>query len=233
MGPEYTPPMDKCLHGAKLAVENAESLLESAEQIAEIENYGHATSLLVLAGEEAFKALAFMCRHDGLEITSRLEDWRMDMMQDHQTRHQYAAGSAVMLRIIAIIMKSAEAFQERREEGIEAAREARMEVVKEESARLLDPESSASKKLDSEIDWWKQANDLKEEGFYVDYGPGEWESPDQLDEEDYERAKEIVVNWVELLGGVVEGRENASQDTVEAVSDAQKEMIKELSDEFE
>lgn len=47
--------------------------------------------------------------------------------------------------------------------------------------------------------WWKQANNLKNSGFYVDFVNSKWESPKDITKEQFEVGREHILYLIEKI----------------------------------
>jgi AbiV family abortive infection protein len=228
VGSEYTPPRDKCLAGAEVTVDNAKTLLQSAKTLAEVGQYGPASSLIVLAGEEAFKAMTLLIRYKGLEIDDEMERWRTKMLSQHQPRHDVGTWMVLMKRLIDATVAGMEAYTEHYEENEEKAKEARMKVMTDRANQLLDDENEEVQQLQKEIDWWQNADELKQQGFYVDYGSQGWSSPNDLTQEDFIESKQVVEEAIDLASFAIESFRGMNQEEREEQAEKERQHLREM-----
>jgi len=230
MGQKYTPPEDVCLRGAEYASENALELYESAEDLARVEHYGPACSLLVLAGEEASKAMVLLARYQGLEIVPQMKKWRQNMMSRHEPRHEFSQLGALLERMVDSFIEGQEAFLEHRDEDEERAREARMKTIEGHAKRLLDDSTDEAQELQREVDWWENAEKLKQNGLYLDYNEEGWTRPKDITEDSYQKSLRIVKKSVDSTAEIVRRFREMDQQEREELTEIQKEYIRKVAD---
>lgn len=163
---------EKRIAGAKLMLSNALSLRSAAEDLARAARYGYATSLLVLAAEEALKAVLYYSAGNGLEL-------HPDGLENYQRSHKKRHGLACALLIIVYYVEKT---------GLEvddwgAIEERIVEVFKQ---LFLDVKNHAvPEQVHAVLHWWQRANDLKQKGMYVDEEPGGWSAPSEVSQGTY------------------------------------------------
>ena len=56
-------------------------------------------------------------------------------------------------------------------------------------------------KIEFNEEWWNQADNMKNKGFYVGFNKGnaQWESPDKVDEKQYKKSYKIVNEFLDLV----------------------------------
>lgn len=193
--------------GAAHAIENAQRLKDSAAALAEREDYASGISLLVLAAEEAVKAFLFSLHI----IESPLpNDLVQDLLRHHRVRHAFSSALTLLsgeleLAVDAEIRARDEELEKWKERDVnpEDPAPGRIAVI----ARLLD---GATQRVMSQIqpteewieesaeaEWWENANRLKMAGLYVDPTDEGWQTPQELDEEDYREAVQYAGSFVE------------------------------------
>lgn len=160
-------------------VRNALSLRSSAETLAHSAKYGHAISLLVLAAEEAVKAVLYYSAGNGLQIDPA-------GINDYKKLHKKRHGLACALLIIACyVEKSASEADDR-----DAVGENIIEVLKQLFADVQNDE--VPERARAVLQWWKGANDLKQKGMYVDDEGDGWSTPSKVSQDTYDVAYESV-----------------------------------------
>lgn len=215
--------------GAELTLENARRLEESARILGEQGIHGPAVSLLVLAGEEAAKA-SFFAQHVVKEDYPD-EEVRKLLMR-HTPRHDIA-------RMYPVLQYLAEQVVEREIQK-------RADELEDWNQKEVDPENPNPERLDAigalirrisaemaeslleleldaelakEFEWWKQANDLKMRGFYVDPVEDGWKTPSRLSESDYREAAKYVGEFINEVADDVEHLNSISGTGLENLQD--------------
>ncbi len=172
--------------GVRLATAQADRLLRASATIADEGDYGIATSLCILAGEEAVKAVALAAWAESMPLPT--EDHLRLLLRGHEARY-VAAG--VAFGVVDVIGA-----------GIAAVFAAVGGLAKEGHSQL--PEAQQRRKADwSRAAWWATAGDRKNRGLYVGFAGGRWIDPADVDEQDYREAFELVSQAVELAKGMV------------------------------
>ena len=165
--------------GAELMLNNAVKLRSSAEALARIEHYGHATSLLILAAEEALKAIVFCASANGIEVDPEGE---IKYKRWHKARHGLASKLLFIGTYIKrndIVVNDAECIDRK---IINVLRRLYEDVQSDE----------VPEEVYATLSWWKGANDLKQRGMYVDEAPGGWVTPSEFPRGTYVEAYNAV-----------------------------------------
>jgi AbiV family abortive infection protein len=193
--------------GAISAKNNAWVHFEAAEGLSRSGHTGLAISHFVLSIEESIKAhtlITFALKHnDDLELLA-------GAFSSHRAKHDAAlafSGASALLAPIAVKLAERSSIDSKE---------------KEDAAAVL---AGWGQKLDFEVllasfdlDWWKQANSMKEKGFYVDVdrNSGVWIAPDSIPQSEAVKARDIahsVLERIELLFAV-------PFDTLNSIGDA-------------
>lgn len=163
----------ECLSVYKELINSQERHFKSAETLASIEEYGQAVSHLILGSEELVKALIIY--FDGLGLRIRSIKGVKKFFRDHRTRHFTAGIFLFLSRTIKPMMQFIERFKvliyepamrtnmTEFETAIMTKDKAKAEEMTKEWAEDF------GKKMLVQMDFWEQADDLKQQGFYVDY----------------------------------------------------------------
>jgi len=169
------PEVKDAYEGGEAAIFNAESLLESAEAVADRGNFGTAVGLVVLGVEEAVKARALF----GLLAASRIghpfgltdKEFRDILYYRHAMRHALALRQEMSDETRTALLTGAEP---RDEKGRDALRRD-LEMAK----------------------WLIEANDAKLRGLYVDFVDAKWLQPKGAKPEDWKRALSVARPFIE------------------------------------
>jgi AbiV family abortive infection protein len=166
------PSADAALEGAVLCLGNARAHRHAARVLTAEKSFGCAVSHLVLGSEEVAKAVILISVGYGVEWDDKyLKVW----FTRHWPRH-FAGQFTIMLE--AVLERH---FPRGDMEGMNPGaqlraawrmmRFLRKNLVSEIFALGNDPE------LAKQIEWWGEADELKQRGFYVDYTSGKWRTP--------------------------------------------------------
>lgn len=164
------PPAEVCAEYSLEAANNAGRLRDVAGAAAELENFGVAVALLVLALEEAVKADLLTMRwkmellHPGLDYLVKNPD--VVTKRDHSVRHQVAARQVYASELYRLHAS------DMRDDAVEAA----------------------AKAVAAQVDWLVKADRLKQGGLYVD--PLLRSTPSTIARADYDTALSIVGPYV-------------------------------------
>ena len=163
------PPAEVCAEYSLEAANNAGRLRDVAATAAELDSFGVAVALLVLALEEAVKADLLTMRwkmellHPGLDYLVKNPD--VVTKRDHSVRHLVAARQIYANEVHRLHVGMPY-------EEIERAAEA----------------------VSAKVDWLMNADRLKQAGLYVD--PGQRSTPSKITRGDYDTALGIVGPYV-------------------------------------
>jgi AbiV family abortive infection protein len=187
--PPNIPRRAEATGGAKLAAANARRLLDASSHVADMGSFGTASSLAVLAGEEAIKALALVAWAGELPIPTQKQ--LSLVLRQHEPRH-LAAGMLV------------------------GAGEVMMTFVASIGAALLKrsgKESAEEQPIErwSRAAWWSEADTLKESGLYVEFAGRKWTTPADITKAEYERAQEMASQFVEMVEVMVKSDDPEEQ----------------------
>lgn len=165
-------------------LENSKVLLKSAELLSQKENFGVATSLTILGGEELVKAAFLYFRGKGFQFM-QFEGFK-GVFTNHAPKHE-AAKVAELLRIFDALIKLNEFSSEK--DGVKTGDRTARSVFTflKMAISFLEPIS----KMSQNIEWWINADNLKNRGLYVDY-KNELLSPSQITSTDYDKAVNII-----------------------------------------
>lgn len=162
------------LKGAKLCALNADDLFEGALSLEKLENHGAANSLMILSVEEYIKATVLLAGYCNVELGFDVKP----IFGNHKSKHDQGARIVPILDLIDVVS------------GILDKEKSRSESVLEFVNFVL---KRASKENQDKIEnWWREANNEKNNGFYVGYRNGNWQGPSRILKESYYESKKIV-----------------------------------------
>ncbi|HBF89352.1 MAG TPA: hypothetical protein DDX39_11990 [Bacteroidales bacterium] len=183
--------------GAEYALENAKKQFEAAELIAEKKNYGLACSLMVLSAEEALKAFAlfgddFLPDYSGIDFT--------ELFSSHNYKLNLIRSAIGLRTIVQTLNKNInEPVIENIEKPIDEIIEIRSKGIDNFVNWVENEISSKKTELSSQLGWWKQAEALKEDGFYIKYNNQGWHSPLKIKRARYDKTKKYVKDFIDMI----------------------------------
>lgn len=168
---------------ARAAVKNSRSLKSAAEAVGATGAYGPAVALLVLAAEEAVKGVIASYLAFGIEIDPKAtETYR----KSHRVRLQFARSALFVLTIVEQI----DVIQDVEFQDIDV-----MTTIVDVFERLLKSKKSEIENVRHQSNWlwFSRANDLKQSGFYTDFGEDNVLSkPEDVGIETYRESLRVV-----------------------------------------
>ncbi len=187
--------------GFRLCSNNADVHYDMATLIAKEGHFSMANSHLILAMEEAVKALFLYLKyiHNNVDIDVK------KMFKRHQHKHEFARDNYDVfhnkgLEVLGQVNEankisfSEEALSQMDETEAENIR-IFMEAFEARYKRIAKLNLQAS--LPNIRKWFNKADQYKSRGFYVDFQNNQWKKPDEIKQEDY-RFSEFVC-WTLVL----------------------------------
>ncbi|OYU80445.1 MAG: hypothetical protein CFE23_09315 [Flavobacterium sp. BFFFF1] len=156
-----SPQKSKGIHEA--IYKNARKLKQDATLIAEVnKSYSTATSLLILSSEEIVKAILVLLHSEGFD-TYRMENAKR-FFSDHKIRHQLA-------KLLELSAGLFEAFEKYDTQEPAMLFNTKYEWLNDTMNCLIDFKNAAVPFIESvnRTNELESFNDLKNQGFYVDY----------------------------------------------------------------
>jgi AbiV family abortive infection protein len=177
-------PKEQLLKGAKHCLTNAAMHFDSAKEIAKLGHYSIANSLLILAAEEAVKGYILTSGFFSVPLPFRIAP----IFRNHKSKHTQAQD---MESIVMVAYAVSNAFSSPKKHWLNQLAQALISaVVLTMTWDTLKPERKQ---------WWSNANEMKNRGFYVDFQNGDWIADNRITEENYKKTLETVEPF---LGGV-------------------------------
>lgn len=217
-------PKEDAITGARLAIDNAQELIGSAELLAVDSRYGPAHSLSVLGVEEAVKGLVLAMygagTFEGMPHAGAIHSLLGKVLYRHGPRHDVGK----IYTLFALQMK--EAIEEQGADGeegesidwspkyiipraITAVQNVAVMLYEDDNVEGFDNQIAA---LDDSsravIDVWESADQAKKGGFYVDYDDGEWLAPQRKNGDQFERLIGVFEPMIDFCTTVVKVAED-------------------------
>lgn len=203
----------------KELINSQERHFKSAATLASIQEYGHAISHLILGSEELVKAL--IVYFDGIGLSIRSVKGVKKFFRDHKTRHSFVTLFCMLSLTIKLLMKLIERYKEllhepeKRDNMTEFEKvlmltgKPRTEEIAEECVRVFG--NKELNQVSNEIDFWRQADELKQKGFYVDF-QDELVTSQTLTKTDYDMAYSATSLFCIDCKTLIENFENTGQE---------------------
>lgn len=165
---------------------SAEDHRACARLMAEKEVYGLANSHLILGAEEAIKAIIILFKYTGSDLG--LVSVK-PFFSSHKAKHDQ--GLKMMLDVIKVRgLPDILIFLNK------AVKVIRKKVTPLEALQNLRP---LIRPLDKMDEWWRDANERKNDGFYVGHYQGRWQKPTMITKAGYEESEMHTTHIFELL----------------------------------
>jgi AbiV family abortive infection protein len=191
---------DTYITGFKLIFENAKRLYNAAEILAEKKEYAIANSLLVLCAEEAMKAHTVITQHF---FPQEILDSFNKNFEDHKTKLESIRGIIMFLQLTNkmhefIYDPLIENAINHKKEDIKRIKAEGIQKFVDWTNNIVDAKNTD---LDEENNWWKQANTLKQNGFYVGLNKGnkQWIVPTSITKNRYVKTHKYVSNFLQQI----------------------------------
>jgi AbiV family abortive infection protein len=220
--------------GYKLALENTKRLIASADAIAKISEFGPANSLLILAVEESVKAgFLFYCSLGSAAYTSPSDV--IKLLRNHKHKHYFGYITRLFQHMADTLNKDGflQSHLESRFSNIDQSNEQAImkrlgEFVGDITSNLIESlgESMVKGEDIANRDWWRNANLLRNRGFYTDYDNNRWVSPSDLTKSDFENTRVIIAS----LLTEIEEFESLSKEGLSILSTLVSESVKKHRD---
>lgn len=193
--------------GATLAYESAMRLYNSACLLADNKIYPVANSLLILAAEEASKA--FVIKIQGTNPTD-LDDTFKKSFEDHKTKIEMIRGTVFFSTLLKKV------FQFEMEPLLADAQkepdfDKRIELIShyrkkgfDDLVNWLKTEKTSKNDMSAELEWWKHAKVLKENGFYLGVSNNKWLSPSKITKTAFNKSLKFVQSYLDYVKRTVD-----------------------------
>lgn len=165
--------------GAILTARNAGRLRRSALTLSQVRSFGPAVALLILAAEEAIKSAVLLARSYGLDLAP---DGIDPYMRWHSSRMEMARSLLIAAHYSQQVVKA------------DVAKASVETLLSEMMQKFVD--DLVSSRIPAEVtslkSWWREANELKQRGFYVDRAGNGWTTPDSVGLECFDQTLHMV-----------------------------------------
>lgn len=176
--------------GFNSVLHNANAHFQSAQILANNKLFGIAVSHLILATEEAVKAFHFWAKmllpKEDIDITG--------VFSSHPTKHQSAVDIADFIAKLQLEYRAI--ATEQILQCPDFSEQQKNIVAKDKILVDLKFNELKSEKVRN---WWRQANSIKNKGFYVDYKDENWVKPDDIDKKEYEKTYPITGQYIGFI----------------------------------
>jgi AbiV family abortive infection protein len=197
------------LSGYSLSFESSKSLFKVANAAAETNEYGIGTSLIILSSEEAIKAIMCMTKYQNLNsgVDVSIENFK-DLFTKHRVKHKHIESALVLYKIRSEELKSIVDTIDNFLRGVAPSFSIPYEDLRKQYYQQLPIaiqrfETKPDINVNDILEWWKSANDWKNEGLYVDIKQGKWHDPRLTDKQRFNTGKmylEFLIDWATDLG---------------------------------
>jgi AbiV family abortive infection protein len=193
--------------GARLAFENAMQLYHSSKLLADSKIYPTANSLLILAAEEASKAIAIkvQCLNP-----TKLDGTFKKSFEDHKSKIEIIRATVFVSTILKKMVQP-EFDSLLLEAEKEPDFDKRLELLGYHKKKSIDnfliwlkTEERDKNGLSSELKWWKHAKTLKEDGLYLGIGGGGWLEPSKITKTTYNKSLKIIQTYLDYVKSAID-----------------------------
>ena len=193
--------MDKSTfkEGFSLCFENSERLFKAAEILEKQNEYPIANSLLILSSEEAAKSFHVLIKQ---LIPEKKFEYFDKSFYDH--KHKFETIRS-LVALATIMRKWGENFYSPAIDNLiagkskEEVEQGKLDGVDKMIKWFQEVNDNKNNDLSEQSEWWQQAKTKKENGFYVGFNNGKWESPILIMEQDYIETKKYVGNFLSQI----------------------------------
>ncbi len=179
--------------GALLALANARRHLRAAEILGANRLYGPGSSHIILAMEELAKAQVLTLILTGIDVPNEM---RREILRNHGIRHNVTYGLLLsqVVRSVALnaLTRTSRSGGQSLEKQLEKELKKAMKVQKS-------PSSSAGLNFEG-LEWITKANDIKKQGFYVDFDGEKWVHPGTISKRTFVFGYKIVERLLKQHG---------------------------------
>ncbi len=185
--------------GAILAIENAKNHLNIAILSKEV-CFGIANSHLILASEEAIKAMQLFKLSLNVDWQDFIESKKI--FSSHKHKHEISYENHLMNSLIDNLFAKFVAFEKRvRDKNYSKEDIKKIQdrfISKMDFCQSLENIADEILAKDTTKDWWLKANGRKNLGFYVSKNETEddWNGPFEFTESDFNESMTIVANFI-------------------------------------
>lgn len=201
---------EQIMNGAIHSFEMAGRLLKSSQKLIEDGEYSIANSLLILCGEEAIKSYALF-----YYFGNRDQQYFniSEILKDHRPRFSFMKNLFLSIRSVNTLFKALNKIRKLKKENpklkVNTIGKVNLEKINFDVDKGYEQEQMTryfkeffdtyDKKHLKEIqEWWKNADEHKQEGLYVDFKDGIWQTPN-IRKSDYLKTSVFVFEILEAV----------------------------------
>lgn len=180
-GKEIKIPSDRQHQGSRLSAQNVEQHYQIAEILFNAKKYGPARSHLILAAEESIKTMLLLAN----EINENEAIPDFNLVFNHKGRLILAAFMGMPFELIDQLRNKLTKEKQSKDELLRWVKNIERNI------------ESGTASIFKVLEWWGNAGNLRNDGFYVDYRFGKWYSPSRVRKSAYLNAKkrcDIFIN---------------------------------------
>lgn len=188
--------------GYKLALDNSKALVKVSKKSADLEEYGIACSLNILAAEEAIKAVVILTKHYFPFVSSK--DFK-EIFKSHKKKHQGIMLLTFLTKYLIDHIYDKYQTDKHLFDFVEQLPEEESKQLKKKyeyfykSIEFAKTNKEKSERFDKAIKWWNQANDDKNKGFYVDLVNKKWHNPRNIEKSKFIAESSYVADLIEYI----------------------------------
>lgn len=172
--PFYSMPLDELFEGFRLCRANARQIFSAANTVA-TDSPGLANSLMILCAEECVKCFVLFAVCSAIPVPFLIKP----IFSNHGAKHVTGKELHGIVRIISNVL-ALFAPGGRGRSIVALARE------------------MAGSNRDEEA-WWDSANEMKNNGLYIDYRDGGFHTPASISAETFRESRQIVARFITLI----------------------------------
>ncbi len=209
---------DECINIAKETLNNANQLYEEGQILSNNKSYGRAISLLILSLEETMKALILYLDGNGFEFRSRVKGIK-NLFINHKLRYPLAFVLSVMHILINDIMSLLKRSKNKSALLISSLFD--IKILDESVKQYI---FKKTVQLKSEIEWYRSAEYLRNEGIYVDYN-NELKTPQNFKKEDYDSVYIRMRSMRGFIDLFIRSFSDLDEETYKQLKNTQRQFI--------
>lgn len=187
----------KFLEGYRFMIEHAQSLIKSAELLADNKLFGLATSVMIIAAEETVKAYFTFGKY--ADPDSVTEDEFENSFKYHSFKFKNIKGMKEWGEYFKVLFEEFYMPILLLSEGTSKAKTKKIRQVAFNKAIERLKDSTRKENVNKEKEWWNRAQTIKETGLYVNKTATGWILPSKIAEKDYKETKRYVLEFYEVV----------------------------------
>lgn len=177
--------------GANKAAINARNLFRASEALCDLNHYGPATSLAILAAEEAIKAMTYA--YCSIAESGNAAQIKQDLLS-HATKHELGLYYYHLHHMSSRVIKFSMYLYGRND----FTDERKLKIITGYLERYKsEVDSDKYNEIKVVTEWKKNANRVKNECLYVGQYKGHWRNPSDTSIKTYKKQKKVCLYFVE------------------------------------